>query len=408
MINRFRTRCLTCGHRNTLRITLGTDTRQEHTFACPGCGESIKVVLDIDFVNRQHFEPMPNISFPTSEFHCIENCELCEEEGTITNLDPNFLISQDLLHQDQVFSWMDQAKKIGFINEPEDVKGKVNDVIAGVGGQRNFRVIISSFVKAWNLFSRGQSELCRNQLDVMEASLGNKIRSVDEAAVMLAVVFLGQSREDEISIIYQELDKCISANELEYRQFRGWLFSERLFDDLMRRHVNILSEYLSAYDQLFQTWIYVSRNVPIDGGLIATSKDIRNVKMFYGNVFEELSAGLLLPACLNNIKSGRSYNQFLDMDLKKYLTINKAGRAKPFGSNAGFNSLHDEFDSVIRNASHHGAIHRSKESEDFIEYRSGDSGGWKKMNYAGYLVKCNRIMFCLMRLLVLQIAIKHG
>jgi hypothetical protein len=366
------------------------------------------VALDIDFDHRQKFDVIPDVSFPTSEFHCIENCEVCDDEGTITNLDPNFLVSRELLHQDRVFSWMDQARKIGFIMDPEDVRGKVNDVIAGVGGQRNLRVILSSYVKAWGLFSRSQNDLGLKQLEVMGTQLGTKVDSVEEGALMVAFAFLGPAREAEILNIIQECRACRIANEGEYQRFRTWFRSEQLFVDLMNRHVNILGEYLRAYDQFFQTWIYASRNVPIDANLVATSKDIRNIKMFYGNAFEELSSALYLPACLNNIKNGRAFNQFMEMDLKTYLTLNKAKRSRPFADNIGFQLLHDEFDSVIRNASHHGAIRLAVQSSNWIEYRSGDSGGWKKIQYAEYLSRCNRIVFCLMRLLAIQIAVEQG
>lgn len=124
--------------------------------------------------------------------------------------------------------------------------------------------------------------------------------------------------------------------------------------------------------------------------------------MFYGNAFEELSVELVLPACLNNIKNGRPYDVFAEMELKKYLTIVMQSALNPFRENAGFVLLHDEFDSTIRNASHHGAIRMSRNSIHQIDYRSGDSGVWKSMSYATYLLKCNRIMLCLMRTFALH------
>lgn len=172
---------------------------------------------------------------------------------------------------------------------------------------------------------------------------------------------------------------------------------------MLGRQISLLEEYAKAYDQLSQTYIYAVRGTNLDGNVVASSKDLRAVRMFYGNCFEEVAVGFELPACLNNIRKGRPYDQFAQMSLAKYLSINKAGRAKPFTDNAGFAGLHDEFESAIRNASHHNALRLCAGHPEIIEYRSGDEGTWRRMPYAEYLLRCNRIMMCAMRLLLLQL-----
>jgi hypothetical protein len=175
------------------------------------------------------------------------------------------------------------------------------------------------------------------------------------------------------------------------------------FEDILSRQIGILEEYCRAYDQLSQTLIYAIRGTPIDGNVVASSKDLRIVRMFYGNCFEHLATGFDLPACINNIKHGRRHDQFVEMTLRQYLSTNKARRANPFADNVNFTILHDEFDSTIRNASHHGALRVSSTHPEYIEYRSGDSGNWKNIPFVEYLLRCNKIMMCSMRLLLLQV-----
>lgn len=403
MINRFRTRCLTCGHPNTLRITLGTDVRQEHTFACVGCGETSRVALNIDFRNRRQLLPgLPEFSTPTVEFICLENCEESTEEGSITNLDSTFLVPEHLLHKDQVFPWMVESRRFAQLDDFEDSDRKRVDIIQVIGGQRNLREVLATFCKATNLYSRQKPLLGEQQLKTLQGLLGAPYTpSLAQASVFVAMCFLGKTRKEEIPLLIREVRVCKQSAPTEYQRFRHEFLCERHADTLAS-HVSLLEEYLRGYEQFVQLWMYAAHGIEADSPSVPSSRDLQKVKMFYGNAFEELSAGLVLPACLNNIKNGRPYDAFAEMDLKKYLTINKANRPTPFQGNVEFAPLHDEFDSTIRNASHHGAIRLSKNSAHHIEYRSGDTGGWKTMPYAIYLLKCNRIMHCLMRLFALR------
>jgi hypothetical protein len=419
MINRFRTRCTTCGHNNTLRITLGTEQRQEHTFACTGCGIATKVALDIDFKDRQPLdlpqgmevpeEMKAMFSQPKAVFHALENCALCEEEGTITNLDSNFLIPKHLLHKDGVFSWMLEAWRIGLVDKEEGLRPKphINDIIQGLGGVRELKPAIAALAKAWALQRAGKFDLRDKVVADFCASveITDKL-TVNQLATLCASVFLGRTRKAEIDNMVSEVRQCRGVNNAEYQKVRSRLLAN--FDEALARQIGMLEEYAKAYGQLSQTLIYAIRGTPIDGKVVASSKDLRAVRMFYGNCFEDLAAGFDLPACLNNIKKGRAHDQFAQMTLAKYLTINKAGRANPFADNANFAILHEEFDSTIRNASHHGALRVRAGHPEIVEYRSGDEGSWKEMPFAEYLLRCNKIMMCAMRLLLLQVFVAEN
>jgi len=414
MINRFRTRCSTCGHNNTLRITLGTEDHQEHTFACAGCSLPNRVALDIDFnkrfpvggLNRENIpaEIRGMFTQPHVQFHPIENCEICDEEGTVTNLDPNFLVPTDMLHQEGVFSWMIESSKIGKIeNAPQLPTPHINDIIAGIGGVRNIRKGIATLVKAHSLERVGHHDLQAKILEEFCSSVGiTDNLSVRHFALACANQFIGHSEEKSLAML-GEVRGCIEKNPNEFRKLHARLAGN--FEELFTRQIGILDEYAKGYDQFSQTLIYAIRGTQIDGDVVASSMDLRTVKMFYGNCYEQLSAGFDLPACINNINSGRPHDQFESMNLQKYLSINKANRANPFVNNANFSILHNEFDSTLRNASHHGALRVYGQKPELLEYRSGDSGNWKKIPFAEYLLRCNKIMICMMQLLLLEVAV---
>jgi len=124
--------------------------------------------------------------------------------------------------------------------------------------------------------------------------------------------------------------------------------------------------------------------------------------MFYGNAFELLGSHLDIPAALNNIIAGRAYDQMEAMDLNKYRSLNKANRLGVFLADSEFLGLALEYDSMVRNASHHRWF-KLNDSRTEITYRSGGTGALNKMTYAQYLTRCNRLIIQVMLLCCLEL-----
>ena len=92
------------------------------------------------------------------------------------------------------------------------------------------------------------------------------------------------------------------------------------------------------------------------------------------------------------------------MDLKKYLTINKARRAEPFADTPGFAAFATGLNSSLRNASHHGAIKLAPGHRQ-VAIRSGGIGAEQKISYVEYLAQSGDILLRLVTLLMLEIAL---
>jgi hypothetical protein len=105
-----------------------------------------------------------------------------------------------------------------------------------------------------------------------------------------------------------------------------------------------------------------------------------------------------------HILNGRKYDQFNTMDLHKYLTIDKANRGNPFKDIKPFCEFSKDLDSVLRNASHHGAMKIDRHNQ-VISYRSGGTGALHTISYAAYLYKCNEIFLKVAALLLLELTI---
>jgi hypothetical protein len=85
-------KCSTCGQAHTLRISVGYNPYQEHTFYCAGCNEAIVIGMKVNLQDMSSF-PM----------EYINNCQASTEEGQIINLHPHFAIPEDQLHTDRAF-----------------------------------------------------------------------------------------------------------------------------------------------------------------------------------------------------------------------------------------------------------------------------------------------------------------
>ena len=126
-------------------------------------------------------------------------------------------------------------------------------------------------------------------------------------------------------------------------------------------------------------------------------------KMFYGDAFEVITSSFTVLACLNDIMKGRSYHEFEQMSLSKYITINKANRSNPFKNTDCFSIFSECIDSTIRNASHHQSMKINKQG--IVLYRSPGSSNWKKIPYIKYLYMCNEIMLSICALQMLELLI---
>jgi hypothetical protein len=126
--------------------------------------------------------------------------------------------------------------------------------------------------------------------------------------------------------------------------------------------------------------------------------------MLYGNLYEAITSNFTVLACLNNAGNGRVFDSFATMDLKRYLTINKAQRANPFADSPAYANLARFLNSALRNASHHGAMTIDRRSGR-VTYRSGGTGASHQISYADYLYRCNQVFLRLCALLMLELGI---
>lgn len=196
-------------------------------------------------------------------------------------------------------------------------------------------------------------------------------QSLDETLYAFLLSFLGTNGERWLGPLGRIFQQAHRANETEYSRLVSHFESVRL--DRFEAYADILSEYFNGFTESNQTLDYVlgELEMPIDA--VATSSDFDTTRMYYGNAFELLGSSLDLPASINNVLSGRRFDELKTISLSKFRTLNKANRVGAFADNGDLSRLVKEYDSAIRNASHHRWF-RINEGHTKITYRSGGTG----------------------------------
>ncbi len=401
MIVRYDVKCLTCDTPYTLRMQMGHDQVQKHEIVCPNCHEDFTVALDVDF---------ENISFAP---RCVENCEESETGGKIINIDPYSPVPAELRHQDQVFPWLSYAaddlglrEKFAKLPPVERSEGGATfvDASALLGTQHRILDDWAVVKKGWSLALRGNISLAEKQFSAFKHLPPGDPPTLDHVVFAFCLHLISPGKYQLFSDAASFYAKLRKTKQPETETFRAF-YSSTLRPSNLKAYLEVFSEYFRHFSDYSQTLLYTKNNTLVPEGSEVASTSFRKTKMFYGNAFETLTSGFTVLACLNNIKSGRPYDQFEKMDLAKYRTINKANRANPFQGAPELHAFAECVDSTLRNASHHGAILYDPVSGK-VRYKSGGTGAEHTITYAEYTSKCNEIMLSMAALVALEIFIE--
>lgn len=385
--------CNTCSTPHTLRIQVGHDDYQEHSFACTDCGEQIVVGMHCDQVNA-------NVRIVEKE-----NCSRGNTEGKVINLSPDFPIPAEDLHLDlafpsgpHVFRLLAAQAALGMRPIP------AGDFLQIASGALNHRpsILWPILDKAWSLHRRGRVDLAQAKVEEYFGG-GDGSKSIYEAIFDFCLRMLSPGRRSLFEDAAEFTSEAFRAHRDEFESLLTYLAGGVHQDNLERAH-NTLKEYFSSYTDFSQLLTHAKHGVDVSDDYEASSVAFSKTKLFYGNAYENVTTNIATLAFVNNINAGRKFDEFMAMPLTTYLQSNKANRANPFAAVEAFTKICAPLKSTIRNASHHGAM-RLINNGRAIQYRSGSSGEQKTMRYLEYINSCNEIMLSTCALLALELLI---
>ncbi len=391
MISRIYVRCLTCSGAITARVQIGHESTQPVTFPCPHCESETRFRLLLD-------DP-PNVGITWEE-----NCKEGDEEGLIVNIGAGFAISKDKVHQDMYFPSFEMLPMLAkqaatfeeMLSKADDAGPHMYDTSVHLGTvpylQESWKIV----QKVWRLHRTGRADLRDAQIEQFWSKVEHGDRSLEGVLVSFFASFHAPREDVVIPPLLGVLDDAFKKNPVELRRL-GDDLTGRWISDRIDAYVDLLQEYFKGYGEFSQTLVYAKMAEPLGADRHASSTDFDATRMFYGNAFELLGSHLDLVAALFNIAEGRAYDQLSQITLANYRTVNKANRTTCFAGNAVLSKLVEEYDSAIRNASHHRWFKLDARREN-IAYRSGGTGALRTMSYADYLYRCNKLILQIMAL----------
>ena len=390
MIVRYPVACMTCTTPHTLRIQIGHEDYQEHAFQCTECGEQMVIGMRCDQAKGSY------------EIVDKDNCQAGEIEGKVINLSPDFPIPADELHKDMAFPsgphvQQFMAAQLALGIGPIPAKDYLNVNPALLRRPSNLWPILD---KAWSLDRRGRDELANEKI----AQYFNTQETTKQLADALYDFCRRMLSVGRVSL-YKDAAafsaKAYAEHKSEFLRFQNH-YKANVRQDNLERHHETLKEYFSCFTDFSQTFTHAQFNIELAQDYEASSSAFSKTKLFYGNAYENLTTNVATLACINNISAGRRFDEFLTMDLKQYLTINKANRCTPFKDVVPLMNIGKCLDSTIRNASHHGGMKLVNNGRT-IQYRSGGNGAQRTMSYLEYIKACNEMVLSTCALLALEL-----
>ena len=239
MVFRYYVKCETCDAAHTLRISVGHNNFQDHTFLCSHCKEEIKVRLDLDF---EHVG---------AELKCVENCELSDQEGTIINLHPELPLPESELHTDFSFPWLNFTRDHFGMDKETDEKlpagvPVIRDVHLSLGGglatSENWNIL----KKSWSLYLNGKKKLSKEFLTQYTFKGYSKERELDSVIFHFSSSLLIPQK---ISLFQKaakfigEIHKKFPNEFLKFKKF----YLDELYEDHKQKYFEIYSEYFKDF-----------------------------------------------------------------------------------------------------------------------------------------------------------------
>lgn len=394
MIVRHSIKCGTCECPHTLRIQVGHESYQEHTFQCHECEEEIVVGMKCDQ------------SYGSIEIIEVNNCQGDAKEGVIINLSSEFPIPKKDLHRDLVFPTLDHMDEIAKAQESLGVNypmlSSLDEYQESLKKHKSVNDMWLSLKKGWSLTAKGKLQLAARQFEGYRDGFSEPL----ELQYILFDFCGRMMMPAKYSLFEGAGNRCreiAKAHAQKFQEFRTY-FKANMAGSNLDRYFETLKEYFICFKDFSQTLTHVQHGIKVSDEYEASSSSFSKTKLFYGNAYETLTSNVAFLACINNVANGRAFDQFEAMDLSKYQTINKANRCNPFKDVAEFQSICACLDSTVRNASHHGSM-KLADNGRTINYQSGGTGMMRSMSYLTYINQCNEIMLSCCALLALELAV---
>ena len=397
MVIRQYVQCATCDEKYMLRVGVGIEPYEIHFFDCIGCDLPITIALQSK-APHAHVKPLENV-IAIEEQH--------DEDVTIINLHPNFAFDVNEINSNLTFASMAYLHKISPFMRM--VPGRYQDVA------RQFDIPNATFL--WGHIKKilllrdkdSKSKIVEKNINIYEQQRrkifpDTSISNHYQAVYNFFYGLFHPKFENLLNPAQVLVEKAKNDFPDEFEKYKVYYLSN-LKRESDQRYISIFNDYFKLRTELCQMLIHARiGDFDIENKVVG-SRNFDIVKLFYGQAYETLTSQFVTFACINNILSRRKFDEFMAMNLNKYIKdLEKSKKANPFSGVPEFYSFATHLDSALRNGSHHASIWREG---GIVKYKSGGNGAAREMNYSRYLYLCNELIIAISALCLLEMKLEE-
>lgn len=382
-------KCSICEQDYRLRVGVGFDEYQKHYFDCVECEQPITFAL--------------RAIAPNAHVETIENClkTFTPTDEIVMNFHPNCSFDETDLHAPLAFPSIKYQQMISPYMRLNP--GKYQD-IATQFDIPNAPGLWSKLKSILSLEAKGTSGKALKKV-IKGYQLQRSKSKPDfhlETSYELLFDFLDGVFYPRVNDTFDHVKQLIDSLHADSKLDDFHAFYEaNLKAENLNRYLSVLSDYFKFRDHLGQLAFHARVYDDDVDDRIVSSKEFEQIKLYYGQVYEALTSNFTVLACINNLSSGRKYDEFQRMTLNKYIKdVEKAKKHMPFEDKPEFKLFHEDLDSSLRNGSHHASIWRDGEK---VVYRSGGTGAHRDIPYSRYIHISNKLTISLAALFMAEL-----
>jgi hypothetical protein len=339
-----------------------------------------------------------------------ENCELTDEDGVILNIGSGFVISRDRIHDEKYFPSLDMPKpseaELRAIEEarPPGATGPMLvDLSVLLGGLPDAAGHWRSVRNAYRFSRTGQDERLKQALsELFDTGEPREDLTIDGALIAFFLRILSPRGAPEHKRLVEEFKRARESRPEEFWRLRAEFLPKKW--RRMDEYIDVFDHFFREYEEFNQTFLYARRSIPLPKNPYAASTNFENTKLYYGEAFEVIGSSIDILASVNNILSGRPFDQLDHISLRKYRESDKGRRNEALRTNPELTRMVMEYDNRLRNASHHRWLRLSHDRTE-ITYQEGGNGALQTISYAEYLWRCCALTFQLMILASVELVV---
>lgn len=362
--------CNTCNTKHLLKVTLGRENNQYHTFPCTECEEEIEFGLENLFSGGEH--------------RYIRNCHKVDfnyNDAIQVHLNPDFGVSHKVVEAGDIFqatlsNVMEMRRMMQELEKEEN-----KDVIRHRTKHDNYN-----------------SETMRFYLTVCSLIRKNKIELAD-GYIDKHSEFVGEQKGKDINYYFCKLlNHVLGSYGLKVLQgLKDEKNKAGDLDGLIQFHkknkpdsFSIFEDFISLFNEFSQVFTYLNRGLEIPEKINVTSTGFNRTKKYYSSAYEALAKYLYIPAGINNKISRGDPHKFDRIEsLDKFSQSGNGDKLRCISQSGNLNLLSECYDNHIRNASFHDNMrYNPKKSKISFQQNNGTP---VQITYKQYLVMCIKV-----------------